>query len=180
MRIIGGKYRGRKLDIVGKETTRETADMVKEAVFNMLGGTLHGTILDLFAGSGAYGLEGISRGALFAYLVDIDIDAIKTIIHNAKKMNETANVSIHHKSYVQFISKLDPKVTFDYVFLDPPYHMVVYEEVIKLLKPYLLEDSIIICESKKDVILPESIDTLEKVKEKTYGIKRISIYQKKG
>ena len=180
MRIIGGKYRGRRLDMVGKDTTRETADMVKEAVFNMLGGTLQGTILDLFAGSGAYGLEGISRGALFAYLVDIDGDAIKTIINNAKKINETANVSIHHQSYMHFISKLDPKVTFDYIFLDPPYQMVVYEEIIKLLKPHLLEDGIIICESKKDILLPDAIDQLEKIKEKTYGIKRISMYQKKG
>ena len=60
MRIIAGKYKGRKLHLVGKPTTRETADMVKTAVFNMIGGQLSGVILDLFAGSGAYGLEAIS------------------------------------------------------------------------------------------------------------------------
>jgi 16S rRNA (guanine966-N2)-methyltransferase len=180
MRIIGGKHRSRQLELVGKASTRETADLVKGAVFNMLGSTLSGTVLDLFAGSGAYGLEAISRGASFAYLVDIDQDAVKTIHKNSASLGESAHVSIHQKDYQQFIRQLEKKETFDYVFLDPPYALNMYQDIISTLEPIVYLHGMIVCESKKDIILPDHIQSFTKIKDKTYGIKRISIYEKQG
>ena len=68
---------------------------------------------------------------------------------------------------------------FDVVFIDPPYDIVIYLDVLNLLVPYLNEDAYIVCESKRQVILDEQVQTLEKIKERVYGIKRVTIYQNK-
>ncbi len=179
MRIIGGKHRARKLMRVGKTTTRESADMVKESIFNMIGGTLIGTTLDLFAGSGAYGLEAISRGSNLAYFVDDDKDCVKTIKKNAETLGEQDHVIIELKTVEKFLKGIDKALMFDQVFIDPPYDLNVYEDVLILLERHLYVDSIVVCESRKDVILPDHILNLEKIKEKVYGIKRVTIYEKK-
>lgn len=179
MRIVGGKHRGRNLVRVGKTTTRETADLVKESVFNMLGGSIDGIVLDLFAGSGAYGLEAISRGASFLYAVDNDRVAVKTIIENAKIINEIENVSIILKDYLRYLNTLDETLFFDFVFIDPPYDFIVYNEVLEKLENHLNLGALVVCESKKQVVLDEEIQSLVKIKERVYGIKRITIYEKK-
>ena len=178
MRIIGGSHRGRKLLRVGKITTRETADMVKEAVFNMLGGTLDGQVLDLFAGSGAYGFEALSRGAQKAYLIDIDKDAIKTIHQNAQSLHLENQVVIIHSPYERFIKGMDASILFDYIFLDPPYRMGIDLSLMEPLVPHLSHDGLVICETDKKQMLPDEICGLMKIKDKQYGMKRISIYQK--
>jgi len=178
MRIIAGKHKGRKLHLVGKPTTRETADMVKTAVFNMLGGTLSGTVLDLYAGSGAYGIEAISRGASFCYAIDSDKDAYTTILKNIDMMGITSLFKVIHQTDQQFIKHLSEEIHFDYIFLDPPYDLNIYEQVIKDLTKHTHEKTMIICESKKDVILEDHIHIFRKVKEKVYGIKRVSIYER--
>lgn len=180
MRIIGGIHRSRQLKMVGKPTTRETADLVRESVFNMLGGTVHGVVLDLFSGSGAYALEAISRGASHAHCVDSSSDAIKTIIDNAKLLKEDGKITTYLKDYSKYLSSLSSNTTFDLVFLDPPYEMHVYEAIIRSLDPYMIEDGRIVCESKKEFVLPESIGSFVKIKDKTYGIKRISVYEKEA
>ncbi len=178
MRIVGGKHRGRNLVRVGKTTTRETADMVKESVFNMLGGSIDGIVLDLFAGSGAYGLEAISRGASFLHAVDHDKDAIKTIVENAKFLNEIEHVSVSLKDYQRYLNSLDETLFFDVVFIDPPYDFIVYNEVLEKLDSHLNPGALVICESKKQIVLDDEIFSLVKIKERTYGIKRITIYEK--
>jgi 16S rRNA (guanine966-N2)-methyltransferase len=180
MRIVGGIHRSRQLKMVGKPTTRETADMVRESVFNMLGGTVRGVVLDLFSGSGAYALEAISRGASYAHTVDLSKDAIKTIQENAKLLKEDHRVTIYHKDYEQFLTSLTIDQKFDLVFLDPPYEMNIYEHVMDLLSSHTFEDSRIICESKKQLELPDTIGSFVKIKDKSYGIKRISIYEKEA
>ncbi len=179
MRIIGGKHRGRNLARVGKITTRETADMVKESVFNMLGGTIDGIVLDLFAGSGAYGLEAISRGASFLYAVDHDRIAVKTIVENAKILNEIGHVSVNLKDYQRFLNAMEETLFFDVVFIDPPYDFIVYHEVLEKLDTHLNQNALVVCESKKQIILEDEINSLVKIKERVYGIKRITIFQKK-
>ena len=178
MRIIGGQNRGRKLYRVGKKTTRETADMVKEAVFNMLGGTLDGIVLDLFAGSGAYGLEALSRGATKAYFVDIDKDAIKTIYKNVESLKLNDHVHIIHSSYDQYLKRMDNSILFDYVFIDPPYNMHIYIDLLRSLERFISPHGLIIIETDKNQTLPEIIGEVTKIKDKQYGMKRISIYQK--
>ena len=177
MRIVGGIHRGRILSRVMKETTRETADMVKVAVFNMLENQCYGTVLDLFAGSGSYGVEAISRGAEKVYFVDMERAAIKTIEMNIKMLKEETKASLHLSNYERFIENLKD-LSFDYIFLDPPYEMNIYEDVMRKLEPHMNDDCYVICESNKKILLADEINSIHKIKDKTYGIKRITIYQK--
>jgi len=176
MRIIGGIHKGRIIKRVEKITTRETSDMVRESIFNMLGGTIDGVVLDLFSGSGAYGLESISRGASSAYLVDIDKDAVKTIKDNAHTLKVDHLVSVFHMDYKTFI-KQNPKLKFDYIFLDPPYRLDIYQELIFSLNDMTTKDTLIICELDKKNELPNQILKFSKTKDKTYGSKRVCIFE---
>ena len=178
MRVVGGIHRGRILNRVNKESTRETADMVKVAVFNMLQ-LNSGVVLDLYAGSGAYGIEALSRGCDFAYFVDRDKDAISTVIKNIKMLKLENQTKVYHQTDEQFLKNLDSSIMFDTIFLDPPYDHETYQKVIPILYDHLNQDGYILCESKKQIEIDIHIDGLEKIKNKTYGIKRITIFQKR-
>lgn len=179
MRIVAGKHKRRELFRVLKDSTRETSDMVKVAVFNMLPLNLEGDVLDLFAGAGSYGFEALSRGASHVDFVDIDKDAMKTVKKNGDILNESSNISLFTMSYETFI-KSSPKKTYQLVFLDPPYALNVYEDIMDALIPYTAENCYIVCESTKKIVLPEYCGSLLKIKDKTYGSKRISIYSKQN
>src|SRR5690554_3842639 len=138
MRIIGGYHRGRVLKRVNKKTTRETADMVRESVFNIIQGKTFNCVLDLFAGSGAYGLEALSRGAKYLYAVDKDKDAIKTVFDNAKMLDVTEHMTILQRDYKQFLNGVG-NLYFDLVFIDPPYDLDVYDELLVELN-FLVEE----------------------------------------
>ncbi len=176
MRITGGRFRGRHLKRVEKPTTRETADMVKLAVFNMLG-PLDGVVLDLFAGSGAYGIEALSRGAHKAVLIDHDRDAIDVIKANIAGLNlldQTLVLNMDAFSYMQS----RPLDTFDLVFLDPPYALPIDQHLLEPLVQLTHPSSRVVCETDKKRVMPEQIGPWEKIKDKTYGIKRITFYQR--
>lgn len=177
MRIIGGSHKGRILKRVGKKTTRETADMVREAVFNIIPKVEYRCVLDLFAGAGSYGLEALSRGAKYLYAVDKDQDAIKTVFDNAKVMGVTDRMTILQRDYAQFIKGIG-NLYFDLVFIDPPYDLDIYDFVLVELNSAIETDGLVVCESKKQRELNDNYHNLKKIKEKVYGSKRITIYQK--
>lgn len=176
MRIIGGKHKSRLLKRVDSNLTRETADMVRQAVFNMLEQSVHGNVLDLYAGSGSYGLEAISRGADIVYFVDHQKKAVQTIIVNLTSLRETEKAKVIQKDAISFLNGVD--FEFDYVFIDPPYDFRFDEQLFSLLKTKTSNDAYIVYESKKSLQLPNEAEGFLKIKDKTYGIKRISIYQK--
>ncbi|MDR4968282.1 MAG: RsmD family RNA methyltransferase [Acholeplasmataceae bacterium] len=177
MRIVGGKHRGRNLLRVNKPTTRETSDFVKESVFGILGGRTPGIVLDLFAGAGSYGLEAISRGASLLYAVDSDMAAILTIVENAKNMGETDKLKALHRPYDRFLNKLNKDVRFDLVFLDPPYFMNICEDILIKLYAFLSPSAKVVCETNKFTELGD-VAGYTKIKERVYGRKKITIYQK--
>jgi len=177
MRIIGGFHRGRILKRVGKTTTRETADMVKESVFNMISNKSYKCVLDLFAGSGSYGLEALSRGAKYLYAVDKDKDAIRTVFENAKMLDVTEHMTILQRDYQQFLKGVG-NLFFDLVFIDPPYDLDIYDHLLVELSDLVDEEGYVVCETKKQRVLNDQYKDLVKIKEKTYGIKRITIYEK--
>ena len=177
MRIIAGYHKGRVLKRVGKKTTRETADMVKESVFNMIQGKSYRMVLDLFAGSGAYGLEALSRGAKYLYAIDRDKDAIKTVFENAKMLDVTEHMTILQRDYDQFLKGVG-NIYFDLVFIDPPYDFERYDNLLEDMNDLVEEDGIVVVETKKQNVLNDQYKDLIKTKEKTYGIKRVTIYQK--
>ncbi len=177
MRIISGIYKGRRIERVGIKTTRETADMVKEAVFQMLPNQMDAIVLDLFAGSGAYAFEALSRGAKHAYLSDYNKKAVFTIRKNAQTLNVENQVDILFRSYDKMLKKVKD-ILFDTIFIDPPYAFKHYEQLLMDLSLITKASGLVVVETEKKTNLDDRYEDLVKVKEKTYGIKRIHIYKK--
>lgn len=176
MRINSGKFRNHNIDICNLETTRETSDKVRQAIFNLLGQYFDGdVVLDLFAGSGAMGLEAISRGASYAYFNDLNPKALSVAKKNAAKLKLTDDdVSFYNLDYKAFLKSIDKQ--FDIIFLDPPYKMNEIDEILGLIKEYnLLKDKgIISFEMEKNT---NSLSNIYEIyKERTYGIKKVVLY----
>jgi len=121
VRIVAGEWRGRSIDAPPGAVTRPTADRVRETLFSMLAsrlGTFEGLrVADLFAGSGALGLEALSRGAASATFIESDAQALASIRGNAEKLGASTRVQIVAGSALA-LPRRDP---FDVVFADPPY-----------------------------------------------------------
>ncbi len=151
LRIIGGLYRSRKLLQPPMAITRPTKDRVREAIFSAIGNkVVDANILDLFAGSGAYGLEAISRGAKFVHFNDHHPEAVKTIEANVNSL-KIDQVKITRLDAFELIqSDTFNKSHFHILFLDPPYAYSQLEELIqKLFESHLLiKGSIIVLENE--------------------------------
>ncbi|MBP7459769.1 MAG: 16S rRNA (guanine(966)-N(2))-methyltransferase RsmD [Candidatus Delongbacteria bacterium] len=121
MRIIGGELKGHRLNSLDGKGIRPSADRLRESLFNLLGQTMEGeTVLDGYAGTGAFGIEAISRGADFCCLVDQSPYAISLIQTNLDHCRIPAHqYQIVHTDFIQFITSTD--LQFDTIFIDPPY-----------------------------------------------------------
>lgn len=172
MRIISGKYKGKKINGFNIEGTRPTMDRVKESLFGIIQTYIPGSIvLDLFAGSGALGLEAISNGAKECYLIDNNLEATATIKKNSQNIEEPLNII--HIDYKKFLKKVDKK--FDIIFLDPPYKEKQLDKALRIIeeRDLLNENGIIICEYE----IGEPHTNYKLIKEKSYGPKKIKIYK---
>ena len=117
MRVVGGKYRGKELKNFNLTSTKPTLDKVKEAIFDMLQTKIYGAhVLDLFSGTGAFGVEALSRGAAFVDFVDNNSEAIKLI--NANLTGIEGEFKVTNADYLQFLTG---KSKYDAILLDPPY-----------------------------------------------------------
>lgn len=176
MRIVGGKFRHRIIQMTHLESTRETQDSVREAIFNMIGPYFDGGVcLDLFAGSGAMALEAYSRGIERIYLNDIEPKAIAVCKANAKSLG-ISSLECSVVDYKMYLKEC--KETFDLVFLDPPYKMNQIEELLALVAVHLKENAIVVFEMAKESIAPMEIQGLKQIKNKVYGIKKVVIYRR--
>ena len=132
LRVIAGTAGGRKL-VAPKGGARPTADRVKEALFSSLGARVSGaSVLDLYAGSGALGIEALSRGAARAVLVDHDRAAVVAIRANLAATGLADDARVHGSTVTSFLSSAAAEAPFDLVFLDPPYD-VASEDVATVL-----------------------------------------------
>ena len=121
MRIISGKARGTKLYTLDGTATRPTLDRVKESLFNIIQNDIEdSTVLDLFSGSGAIGLEAASRGAKRAVLCDSSKDAIKIIKQNVQKTHFEEKVEVYNMEFTKLVERLQNQ-KFDIIYIDPPY-----------------------------------------------------------
>ncbi len=121
MRIIAGEFRGRTLRPPGDRRTRPTADRVREAWFSILGDRLsEATVVDLFAGSGALGLEALSRGASHVEFVEVGKSAVTALRANVAALDAEERVNVHRIDALRFVDRLD-EGSFDIAFADPPY-----------------------------------------------------------
>lgn len=169
MRIVSGKYRGRKLLSPQDDKVRPTSDMVKEAIFSSIQFDIaQSNFLDLFAGSGAMGIEALSRGANYVYFVDFSRESIALIKENLKIIKEN-NFEVINKDYKDAIYYLKNKI-FDYIFIDPPYKMDNINEILALLKDNkLVDESTIIIYEKKYNLNIEYSEIFEIIKTKKYS-----------
>ena len=121
MRIVAGRWRGRRISPPTDARVRPTADRVREAWMSIVQPYLpHARVLDLFSGSGALGLEAVSRGAARADLVEVSQSGVQAIRKNADALGAGDEVSIHRADALRFIDKLEPNA-YDIAFADPPY-----------------------------------------------------------
>ncbi|GHU37134.1 rRNA methyltransferase [Bacilli bacterium] len=179
MRVVAGQYGGRTLKTLEGKNTRPTGDKVRAAIFSMLGQYFDGgLVLDLYSGSGGLAIEAISRGCEKAVLVEKDRQAQQVIQANIEMTKHLERFSLMKMTSDKAISLLDKP--FDLVFLDPPY---AKEQIVKDIER--LEDSgllspgaIIVCETDKSVELPESISNFSLIKQKIYGISKVSLYER--
>ena len=121
MRIVGGRWRGRRIRPPDDARVRPTADRVREAWMSIvLPSLVEARVLDLFAGSGALGLEALSRGAASVDLVEVSAGGVRAIRQNAEVLGAGDEIRVHRGDALRFIEKLDAGA-FDVAFADPPY-----------------------------------------------------------
>ena len=187
MRIIGGKYKGKKLIQPLDKTTRPLKDLVKESIFNIIQHSNkinfqieNSKILDLYAGSGSFGIECISRDAKLVYFFEKHLNAIKILNQNINSLKENSNYELFEKDCLDFLAS-DSFTTnnFNIIFLDPPFKEDTLIKILNLIlsKNILKDDGLIIIHRHiKDKI--KIIDELEIVEDRKYGISRIFFCKK--
>ena len=176
MRIIGGKHRGRVLKTFEGEAVRPTSDRAREALFNVLQNEIFDSVFyDGFAGSGAVGLEALSRGAKKVVLTDVSSESVKLTKANATLLKETP--TILNVDCVSFLSSTDEK--FDIIFLDPPYKKDDGELALKIIaeRDILSKEGVAVLEKDRE---GEKISGLDKQKIKKYGKAVFTFYKKKN
>jgi len=180
MRVIAGKAKGHKLVAPKLKTTRPVLDQVKEAVFNILFSVENELVLDLFAGSGAMGIEALSRGAKHCIFVEKERAATTSIHKNLHRCRFMEQAQVFHQSVEKIIDKLNTqKKAFDLIFVDPPYeHGLVLKSLSQLAKSSLLHNETrIIVEHHPKEPIPE-IPGLILTDQRQYGQTLVTFLKK--
>lgn len=175
MRVISGKYKGKKLAGFTIDGTRPTMDRIKESLFGMIQGNLKDSIcLDLFAGSGSLGIEALSNGSKYCYFVEKGNVAVKVLKENLKDVNDFKIIATDFEVALKLMKERNLK--FNLIFLDPPYQYHLITKAINQIMQYdLLElGGIIVCEYESEII--QTI--LPCIRKKSYGDKNIAIYKR--
>lgn len=176
MRVISGSARGKKLLSAQGLDIRPTLDRVKESVFNMIAFDIADSIvLDLFSGSGALGIEALSRGAKECVFVDKASQSIDITKKNLGATRLAQNAIVVNTDSIEFINKSDKK--FDIIFIDPPYGSDLYERSLYAIKNagVLKEDGSIVLEYDTEVTSEFGTEGFKVIKEKKYGRVKILI-----
>lgn len=182
MRVVAGKYKGMQIISPPKSVKlRPTSDKIREALFDVIRFDLVDTVfVDLFAGSGAVGIEAISEGANFVYFVEKNRIALETIKENIQRFGIQNQCQLFHIDVFEFL-KTFSLTTVDFVFLDPPYRSFYSSKVLEALVnfEYLSDLALVIAEHLKEEKLLDTyskFNKLEKFKEKEYGNVVVSFF----
>ncbi len=169
MRIIAGTFKRRVLKEVPHKGTRSTKDRVKENLFNMLPPLQGATVLDLYAGSGALGLEALSRGADNAFFCEKDKTAFSVLSDNVDALALNPRATLEKGDALSLLRRLN--APFDIILLDPPYNQSLSDKSLEIINErHLLNPGGVIAilhASSEKITIPS---TLETVKTRTYGI----------
>lgn len=180
MRIIGGKYRSRVLSEFAGENVRPTSDRAREALFNILSLKIYGArVLDLFAGSGALGIESLSRGAKEVVFNDYSKDSIAIVKKNLTTLKITVGGEEAKVVQGDYLACLEQaRGQFDLIFIDPPYRMDYGEKALKKIaeRGLLSENGIAMYE--RDIPFEGEIEGLEKYDERKYGKAYLTFFRR--
>jgi len=183
MRIIAGEYRGRRIKQPDTGAARPTKDRIREAVFNVIAAETAGAnVLDMFAGSGAYGLEALSRGAKSAVFVEKDRHCADVIEENIRQLGlekKAELIVVDAENAVRSLSKR--KEAFDLIFADPPFNTGMGKKTLNTVNRYdiLSSTGLLAIEHHKAELVPASEGNFSILKQKTYGDIVISFFVKK-
>ena len=175
MRVISGKYKKINLDGFNIDGTRPTMDRVKESMFAMIQNDIKDSIvLDLFAGSGALGIEALSMGAKTCYFIDNNKIAINTINNNLKKIKDNTSkvLKLDYKKALNYF--IDNSIKFDLIILDPPYKNNYLNNIIQLIydNNLLNDNGIVVCEYEDYEL---NYYNFKLYKQKEFGSKIVSV-----
>lgn len=180
LRVIAGLYKSRKINDVKSKNTRPTTDKNKESMFNSIGQFFDGgRCLDLYAGSGALGIEALSRGLDFCDFVDHQYKAIQTILSNIQLLKLQKQSKIIKKDGLLFLQST--KERYDLILMDPPYALKPYQECLELIysRQLLNNHGIIVMESDHQTLI-NGFQNIHKIKEKVMGQTKITIFRKEN
>ena len=183
LRVIGGEARGRRLQSAPGDTTRPVTDMVKEALFNIIGPDIRGaSLLDLFAGTGAIGIEALSRGAQHVQLNDLNRLPVDTIRANLESTGLAEGAEVSRSDAFSLLERT-PSKPFDYVYIAPPQYKGLWKRALYALDAHpawLAEDAWVIVQIHP-IELEDCPDlqALEEFEQRRYGSTLLIFYQKK-
>jgi 16S rRNA (guanine966-N2)-methyltransferase len=182
VRIVGGSLSGRVLRAPPGAATRPTSEKVREALFNILGnimGSLDGAhVLDLFAGSGALGIEALSRGAAHATFVDGGKPAITAIRGNLRELGLEPRALVIPGDAVSHAAKLVPAAPWRLVFVDPPYRSdLATRAVLAIPSAHLAQGAVIVIEHDRHNAPPDPLGSLLRTDQRRYGDTMISLFE---
>ena len=180
MRVIGGQFRSRVLAEFAGENVRPTSDRAREALFNILSLKMYGArVLDLFAGSGALGIESLSRGAKEVVFNDLSKDSVAIVKKNLTTLKIAVNGEQAKVMQSDYLSCLDmARGQFDLIFIDPPYRFDYGEKALQKIaaRGLLSENGIAVYE--RDVPFDGEIEGLEKYDQRKYGKAYLTFFKR--
>jgi 16S rRNA (guanine966-N2)-methyltransferase len=177
VRIVGGSLRGRVLRAPGGAATRPTAEKVREAVFDILGSIAGDRVLDLFAGSGALGIEALSRGAVHATFVDAARPALTAIRQNLRALGLADRATVVPGDAVAVAARHEPPAPWRLVFVDPPYRSdLAARAVLALPGEQLRADAVVVIEHDRHNAPPDTLGSLLRTDQRRYGDTLISFF----
>ena len=182
LRVIAGKAKGRKLRSVPGDITRPVTDRVKEALFNILAGdVIDSRWWDVFAGTGAIGIEALSRGANFVRFTDSNRAPIETIRFNVEHCGFTRQSEIRRGDAFTFLSK-GADAQFEYIYIAPPQYKDMWEKALELVDEsinWLSDDGWVIVQIDPKEYKNLSLENLEEIEQRRYGSTTLMFYERK-
>jgi 16S rRNA (guanine(966)-N(2))-methyltransferase RsmD len=182
LRVIAGKAKGRKLKSVPGDTTRPITDRVKEALFNIIAGdVVDSNWWDVFAGTGAVGIEALSRGASFVRFSDANRVPTETIKSNVEHCGFKSQAEVRRADAFAFLSS-PPDRTFEYIYLAPPQYQEMWAKALELLDEnieWAADDGWVIVQIAPKEYKPLELENLQEFEERKYGSTLLVFYQRK-
>ncbi|MCE2504720.1 MAG: 16S rRNA (guanine(966)-N(2))-methyltransferase RsmD [Chlorobi bacterium] len=179
MRVIGGAFRGRRLKVAEVPGLRPTIDRVREAIFNILAARIDFEgmrVLDLFAGSGALGIEALSRGADRALFIEDNRRAVAVIKENLELLGVSSQGRVILRDAMQYLRSSGGNEKFDVIFADPPYRAPFLNELLQVTHTFLSDSGMLVLERSAEICIVEP-EVLTTVLARRIGGTTVGLYQ---